>query len=97
MTENDTRELTVLAAKLENELMQRYGSPLVTGEKLAEAMGYRSIHSLRKHMSKHQFPVELFTIEGRRGRFALLKDIALWLARQRLERICNKQEVNTEK
>ena len=90
MTENDTRELTMLAAKLENELMQRYGSPLVTGEKLAEAMGYRSIHSLRKHMSKYQFPIELFTIEGRRGRFALLKDIALWLARQRLERICNK-------
>ena len=50
MTENDTRELTMLAAKLENELMQRYGSPLVTGEKLAEAMGYRSIHSLRKNM-----------------------------------------------
>lgn len=97
MTEKDTHELTTLAAKLENELMQRYGSPLVTGEKLAEAMGYRSIHSLRKHMSKNQFPVELFTIEGRRGRFALLKDIALWLARQRLERICNKQEVNTEK
>ena len=41
--------------------------------------------------------VELFAIEGRRSRLALLKDIALWLARQRLERICNKREVNTEK
>ena len=65
-------ELETLALQLERELMNSYGSPLLTGEKLAEAMGYRSIHSLRKHMFQRTFPVKLFTIEGRRGRFALV-------------------------
>lgn len=78
-------EIEALALQLERELMNSYGSPLLTGEKLAEAMGYRSIHSLRKHMSQKTFPVKLFTIKGRRGRFALVKDIACWLATQRLQ------------
>lgn len=78
-------ELETLALQLERELMNSYGSPLLTGEKLAEAMGYRSIHSLRKHMSQKTFPVKLFTIKGRRGRFVLVKDIACWLATQRLQ------------
>ena len=77
--------LKALALALERELMKNYGSPLLTGEKLSEAMGYRSIHSLRKHMSQKSFPVELFTIRGRKGRFALEKDIAVWLAKQRIE------------
>ena len=82
---NMATEAEMLAIKLERELMHAYGSPLLTGEKLAEAMGFRSIHSLRKQMSQKSFPIELFTIDGRRGRFALVRDIALWLAKQRLE------------
>ncbi|MDR7123102.1 hypothetical protein [Rheinheimera soli] len=82
---NMATEAEMLALKLERELMHAYGSPLLTGEKLAEAMGYRSIHSLRKHVSQRNFPIELFSIQGRRGRFALVRDIALWLAKQRLE------------
>lgn len=76
--------IEALAQKLERELMHVYGSPLLTGEKLAEAMGYRSIHALRKHISQQQFPINLFTIPGRKGRFALVRDIAMWLASHRL-------------
>jgi hypothetical protein len=83
--QNVASDTEMLALKLERELMHAYGSPLLTGQKLAEAMGFRSIHSLRKQMSQKNFPIELFTINGRRGRFALVRDIALWLAKQRLE------------
>ncbi|ELE1939966.1 hypothetical protein RDG67_002809 [Vibrio cholerae] len=79
-------------SELERELMYRYGSPLLTGKKLAEAMGYPSIHALRKHMSQSTFPVTLFTIQGRRGRFVLVKDIAFWLAKQRIEHQCHVEE-----
>ncbi|MCL1043687.1 hypothetical protein L2712_18835 [Shewanella marisflavi] len=85
MNKKLSSDVDTLAFELERELMHRYSSPLLTGERLANAMGYRSIHSLRKHMSQPTFPVELFTISGRRGRFALVKDIALWLAKQRIE------------
>lgn len=91
MEQSHSDRLTVLAHELEQELMNRFGSPLLTGEKLAQAMGYRSVHSLRKHMSQSTFPVELFKIDGRRGRFALVKDIALWLSKQRLENQCKKE------
>jgi hypothetical protein len=92
MNKKLSSDLDTLAFELERELMHRYGSPLLTGEKLAKAMGYRSIHSLRKHMSQPAFPVELFIITGRRGRFALVKDIALWLAKQRTENQCQTEE-----
>ena len=85
-------QIQALANGLERELMARYGSPLLTGEKLSEAMGYRSIHSLRKHISQSKCPVELFTIEGRRGKFALVKDIAIWLAKQRLKHQFKRKE-----
>ncbi|MCL1092105.1 hypothetical protein L2744_21415 [Shewanella profunda] len=92
MNKKLSSDVEALAFELERELMHRFGSPLLTGEKLANAMGYRSIHSLRKHMSQPVFPVELFTISGRRGRFALVKDIALWLAKQRIEHQCQIEE-----
>lgn len=89
-------EIAALALQLERDLMNSYGSPLLTGEKLAEAMGYRSIHSLRKHMSQRTFPVKLFNIEGRRGRFVLVKDIACWLATQRLQQPYEPEETPIE-
>jgi hypothetical protein len=97
MIEKRNMEIETLALALERELMNRYGAPLLTGDKLSDAMGYRSIHSLRKHMAKDEVPVKLFTIKGRRGRFALLKDIALWLAKQRLEQQCHAKEVPIDK
>lgn len=93
---SEDSELETLALQLERELMNSYGSPLLTGEKLAEAMGYRSIHSLRKHMSQKTFPVKLFTIKERRGRFALVKDIACWLATQRLQHQYEPEETPIE-
>ncbi|NMH67186.1 hypothetical protein HC757_18730 [Shewanella sp. SHSM-M6] len=92
MTNRHGTHLEALAAELERELMHRYGSPLLTGKKLSEAMGYPSIHALRKHMSQSTFPVALFTIQGRRGRYVLVKDIAFWLAKQRIEHQCHVEE-----
>lgn len=78
-----SEETQTLASELEHKLMVLYGTPIIAGEDLVKAMGYRSIHSLRKHIYDNTFPIELITIPGRRGKFALVRDVAIWLAEQK--------------
>lgn len=89
MREAIAEKIEALTVELESSLMKRYGSPLLTGGELADAMGFRSIHSLRKHVANGTFPLQTFTISDRRGRFVLVKEIAKWLAEQRV----NNEEV----
>ncbi|MEO9943786.1 hypothetical protein [Paraglaciecola sp.] len=62
--------------------MELYGSPLISGEKLRKALGYRSMDAMRKAIVRKTLPVKTFTIVNRRGKFVLIKDIAFWLATQ---------------
>lgn len=71
-----------LAEALERDLLSLYG-PMLSGEALRKALGYRSQDALRQALSRGQVPVPVFPIENRRGKFALTKDVALWLAQQR--------------
>lgn len=73
-----------LAQQLEQDLLHLYGSPLITGEDLQRALGYRSIDALRKAIVRKNTPVAVFSIEHRRGKYALIKDIAQWLAKESL-------------
>jgi hypothetical protein len=73
-----------LAQQLEQDLLHLYGSPLITGEDLQRALGYRSIDALRKAIVRKSIPVSVFSIEHRRGKYALIKDIARWLAKESL-------------
>ena len=83
MKRDKTTELdTDLATALESDLLNRYG-PMLTGETLRLALGYPSMEAMRKAASRGTIPVPLFTIENRRGRFALAKDVAKWLAENR--------------
>jgi len=72
----------LLLRKLEEDMMARYG-PLLTGDSLREALGYRSMDAMRQAVLRETFPVPVFKIDNRRGKFALSKDVALWLAKQR--------------
>ncbi len=74
-----------LAKELEQKLMQRYDMPLLAGEDLRRALGYKSLDALRQAMQRDTVPVPVFAIENRRGKYALVRDIALWLATQRIE------------
>lgn len=79
--QQQTTERT-LEEVLERDLLDQYG-PVVGGESLRKALGYPSMDALRQAMSRGTLPVPVFRIENRRGTFALIKDIAKWLAKQR--------------
>jgi hypothetical protein len=68
-------------------LEKRYGA-LVGGWDLREALGYRSAAAFHRAVRDGHVNVTLFGLPGRRGRFALVADIASWLesAAQHAER-----------
>ena len=71
-----------LATLLERELTSRFG-PMVSNDNLRITLGYASKEVFRQAISRKTVPVPIFDIENRRGKFALVKDIAVWLAAQR--------------
>lgn len=77
MTNDD---IEYLANALERDLLTLYGSPVLSGDNLRAALGYSSLDALRQAMVRDTVPVKLFSIKFRRGKHALVKDIALWLA-----------------
>lgn len=68
---------------LQSDLWARYGSPLLQGERLREALGYPTSEALRQAIHRGTVPVPVFEIKHRRGHHALLIDVAEWLARAR--------------
>jgi hypothetical protein len=72
----------LLATLLERDLIQLHG-PMMTGESLRIALGYPSNDAFRQAISRKTIPIPVFDIEKRRGKFALTKDVAAWVAAQR--------------
>ncbi len=72
-----------LAMQLTEDLSRLYG-PVLTGSALQKALGYRSGDAFRQAVCRNSVPVPLFCIANRRGKFALAKEVASWLAQQRL-------------
>lgn len=71
-----------LALDLEKELLDMHG-PLISGIELARALGFNSLAAFRQSISRNQAGVHVFTIKKRKGKFALVKEVARWLASQR--------------
>lgn len=71
-----------LAVLLERELMNRYG-PIVSNDNLRLVLGYASKEAFRQALSRKTIPIAVFEIENRRGKFALVRDVAVWLSAQR--------------
>lgn len=74
------QSIEALAKSLEKDLLGLYGSPLLSGEDLQKAMGYRTIDAVCQAIARKTIPVNVFTMKNRRGKYALVKDIAYWLA-----------------
>ena len=72
-----------IARALEEQLT-RLNGPLVTGDYLRIALGYPSMQAFRQALSRKTVPIPVFAIPQRRGKFALVNDLARWLATQRL-------------
>lgn len=71
------------AESIELNLMREYG-PILSDTVLANCLGYPSIGAFRKALSRKTVPIPVFKIPKRAGRFALTKDVADWLVRQRI-------------
>lgn len=82
-----------LAELLEHDLVTRYGSPLLGGEDLRSALGYPSAEAMRQAISRGTVPVPVFAVAHRRGKFALVKDVAAWLAALRRTATNGEKEV----
>jgi hypothetical protein len=80
--ENGANTLEELRISLEKDLFDRFG-PVMTGESLIKSLGYSSKDAFRQSIVRKTVPVQLFEIEGRRGKFALTKDVACYLAERR--------------
>jgi len=72
-----------LASQLESDLLRLHG-PIMGGAALHAALGYPSASAFRMALARDRVPVKIFSIDHRRGKFALVKDVAVWLAQQRL-------------
>lgn len=71
-----------LAKALESDLLGKHG-PIITRDDLLRALGYQTQAALRQSMLRNTVTVPLFDMEFRRGKFALVKDVARYLAEQR--------------
>jgi hypothetical protein len=69
-----------LAQEIEHGLHQRHG-PVLGGAALYRALGFPTAAAMRQAFSRGKVPVPVFDIPDRRGRFALTRDVAIWLAR----------------
>jgi len=69
------------AASLESALVREYGA-LIGGARLTKVLGYPSQAAFRQAVARKRLPIPVFAMDGRRGKFALARDIALWLITQ---------------
>jgi hypothetical protein len=74
-----------LAAEIEEQLLRLHG-PMISGDALRTALGYPSMEAFRQALSRKTVPIHVFSIEARRGKYALVRDLARWLASQRESR-----------
>ncbi len=71
-----------LAMLIESSLLREFG-PVLSNEILARSLGYPSLNAFRKALGRNTVPVKVFTLPRRSGKFALTREVAVWLASQR--------------
>ena len=64
--------------QLKDELFEKYGY-LIGGSDLAKIMGFRSSSSFNRAAKLKSVGIIVFSIENRKGKFALTEDVARWL------------------
>lgn len=78
----DTERNNDLYFLLATELTDLYG-PLVSGKTLRSILAFPTQAAFQQAAARNLLPVPVFSIEHRRGKFALVKDIAAWLSQRR--------------
>jgi hypothetical protein len=88
-------DLLALSTELEHQLTARYGTMLGSRD-LWRELGYRSPNAFRQALLRGTLDLPVFEVESRRGRFALARDVAAWIARQRLSNVTKRTEDQSE-
>jgi hypothetical protein len=60
------------------KLLEQHG-PLMTGENLYKALGYKSWAGFAKAVRSGAVEVDIFNLPGRKGRYAKTSDVANWI------------------
>ncbi len=76
-------DTAALEAVLVIDLERQYGA-LIGGKQLMSVLGYPTLAAFRQAHCRGTLPVPIFVIAHRKGKFALARDIAQWLAKLRL-------------
>ncbi|AOE85916.1 hypothetical protein [Pseudomonas sp. TCU-HL1] len=71
-----------LANELERTLTARYGL-MLSSAVLSRELGYPSTAAFRVAVARGTVELPVFSVPNRKGKFALAKDVAAWIARQR--------------
>lgn len=76
--------LRSIAKCIEADLLKTWG-PIVGGTDLARILGFRTAAAFRQAKATGRLPVPVFKLVGRKETYAFVKDIALWLAEERVK------------
>jgi len=66
------------AEEMTMALLEQYG-PLMGGQDLWRTLGYRTWAAFARSARNGSLGVRVFTLSGRKGRFALTMEVAAWL------------------
>lgn len=66
---------------LADKLLNRFG-PTLGGRDLYAALGFKSYAAFHRSKQRNEIGVNVFTLPGRRGWFALTMDVSEWLCQQ---------------
>ncbi len=88
MSNTEQSDIEQLTNEIEGQLLQLYRSPVLTGDELRAALGFKSMDGLRQSIARGTLPVPLFSMQNRRGKYALTKEVAQCLATERILNRC---------
>jgi hypothetical protein len=78
-----TQKERELAQRIKQDLIKQHGM-LLFGKALYQVLGFTNGDAFRQAFKRGKLPVAVFELEGKRGRYALVEDIANWLASRRM-------------
>lgn len=76
-------DTSALEAVLVADLQRQHGA-MIGGKQLMSVLGYPTLAAFRQAHCRGTLPVPVFAIAHRKGKFALARDVAQWLAKLRL-------------
>lgn len=77
-------EFTRLSDEIYADLVQEGGN-VFSGEPLRRALGFKSLGAMNKAIARKKVSLPFFRMPERRGKFVLARELARFIAKQRLQ------------